>query len=109
MYFMAPELCKKQAKLDDTFIGYTADIWAFGVSLYCATYQKLPFFDHSLIGSIQAIENKDHAHVTSFNISKDLKDLIDQCLTKDPKKRISIKGIKEHNFFKNFNYNLTER
>jgi len=100
LHFMAPELCKKNAKLEDSFIGYTADIWALGVSLYCLTYLKLPFFDNSLVGLIEAIEKKEHKHKTKERpASEELKDLIDRMLEKDPKKRITLAHIKAHKFF----------
>lgn len=101
LHFMSPELCKKNSKVDDSFIGYSSDIWALGVSLYCFTYFKLPFFDHSLIGLIGAIESKEHHHYPKErDASDELKGLIDRMLDKDPKKRINMKDLKAHDFFK---------
>lgn len=108
-HFMAPEICKKNPKLEDSYIGYTSDIWSLGISLYCLTYMKLPFFDPNLIGLIEAIESKSHMHKTKERpASDDLKDLIDKMLEKDPKKRITLNHIKEHAFFKKHNFSFKE-
>lgn len=105
LHFMSPELCKKNSKVDDAFIGYSSDIWALGVSLYCLTYYKLPFFDHSLIGLIGAIESKEHHHYPKEReISDELKGLIDRMLEKDPKRRITLKDVKNHDFFKKYGH-----
>jgi serine/threonine protein kinase len=105
LHFMSPELCKKNTKIEEWQIGYFADIWALGISLYCMVYLKLPFFDHSMVGLINAIESKEHLHYPKQReISKDLKDIIDRMLEKDPKKRITLKEIKAHPFLKKFSF-----
>ena len=106
LHFMAPELCKKAANYDDWFIGISSDIWALGVSLYCFVYLKLPFFDNSMIGLINAIENNQHKHLNIRDISIELKDLIDKLLEKNPKKRIKFDQIKNHPWFTKRSYGV---
>jgi len=104
LHFMSPELCKKTANYDDWFIGVSSDIWAYGVTLYCFVYLKLPFFDHSMIGLINAIENNTPKYHAFRDISPELKDLIEKLLEKNPKKRLKIEQIKSHAWFVKWGY-----
>jgi len=105
LHFMAPELCKKTPGISDSVLGVTADLWSLGVTLYCVTYLKLPFFEKNIIELINAIEAKPHTHLKSREISEELNDLIDRLLDKSPKTRLTLSEIKEHKFLKKYEQN----
>lgn len=101
LHFMSPEMCKKSlASSDEWTVCITSDIWALGVTLYCFVYLKLPFFEDSLIGLINAIEGKDPTFLETRKISDELKDLLLKLLEKDPSKRIKLADVKNHEWFK---------
>ncbi len=106
LHFMAPELCKKTPDIPDSVLGVTADLWSLGVTLYCVTYLKLPFFEKNIIELINAIEVKPHTHPESRVVSEELKSLIDRLLDKSPKTRITLDEVKGHEFLKKYGLNL---
>ena len=92
--FIAPEILLGEA------YDYSSDIFSLGVILYYMLSGMLPF-DSDEIDTInkRTIENDyDFYHPIFNTISEDAKDLIRQMLEIDPKKRISIKDIKLHNW-----------
>ncbi|KAG2467803.1 TTK kinase, partial [Polypterus senegalus] len=97
--YMPPEAIK-----DSSFSGKPkskispkSDVWSLGCILYYMTYGKTPF-QHitSQISKLQAII--DPAHKIKFpDISEqDLHDVLQKCLIRNPKERISIKELLEH-------------
>ncbi|XP_028653497.1 dual specificity protein kinase Ttk [Erpetoichthys calabaricus] len=97
--YMPPEAIK-----DSSFSGKPkskispkSDVWSLGCILYYMTYGKTPF-QHitSQISKLQAII--DPAHKIKFpDISEqDLQDVLQKCLIRNPKERISIKELLEH-------------
>ena len=100
LHFMSPEMCKKSlATSDEWTVCLTSDIWALGVTLYAFVYLKLPFFEDSLIGLINSIENKDPPFLDEREISAELKDLMLKLLEKDPSQRIKLPDVKAHKWF----------
>ena len=67
-----------------------ADIWALGMSLYCLTFNNLPFefgdTDLTLMENICNIVIK----YDSRKVSKELVDFLQAMLEKDPKKRMGL-------------------
>ena len=82
--------------------GFCIDIWSSGIILYAMLCGYLPF---------EEMENDEYNEVLFKNIvecnveypnefiSPLAKDLLTQILVKDPKKRIKIEEIKQHNFY----------
>ena len=106
--FMAPELIKPPAK------GYSfeVDIWSIGIIMYNLLTGKLPFNDNSpdKETKIKNIYYKilNHRNITFPEnngifgepiLSEASKDLIEQILVKDPKKRPGLNQILYHDFF----------
>ena len=115
--YIAPEVL--EYKYND--IGPSVDIWAFGVMLYLFFVGKTPFKgknDDETLDNIKKLNYswdiiKNHEK-KSINVPKEVKDLVEKILVKDPKKRIGYgskdyKEIKNHPFFKDINFdNLSE-
>jgi len=57
-HFMSPECLKCEGAVDG-YDGRLADVWSLGITLYCMTYLKLPFFDFSLVQLIENIRTKE--------------------------------------------------
>lgn len=95
MYFYAPEMCDD--KVDDEFDAFPLDIWALGVTTFALVYLRLPFTGsknnyEELISNIISMEVE---FPKERQISDELTELIRQMLIKDPKKRITIRGLKK--------------
>lgn len=98
LYF-CPELCKNKE------FSFFVDLWAYGIILYELYYSKNPFFAKTNYNIFKNIINKEP--VFCNKIDQDLKDLISKLLEKDLNKRlINISEIKEHNYFKDINWDL---
>ena len=97
--YMAPELIKKE---DDPY-DLSVDIWALGVVLFELTHGYSPFSSN---------ENAEYPEVyknvisMNYHIEKEItnncKDLIKKMLTPDPEKRISIEGVINHPWMKDW-------
>lgn len=86
-YYMAPEIYKSQS-----YKGRQTDIWAAGVTLYYMVHGYLPFEgSNSQVLGRNITNNK-----ITFRegINKDLKELLNKILEKDPNKRFSLNEIK---------------
>ena len=87
-YYMAPEACQSEP--------YTSksDVWALGCILYELCTLKKPFEADNLLGLVFKIVTEKPAPVPSnLPYSKEIKQLIDLLLEKDPKDRPSIAQI----------------
>ncbi|KAK4520561.1 uncharacterized protein ATC70_006438 [Mucor velutinosus] len=90
--FMPPELCT--AERGGPVSGKAADIWSMGVTLYCLVHGRVPFSNESLLGLHEMILNDPIQY--SKNLSKDLVDLLQKLMEKDPSKRILMQDIRNH-------------
>ena len=84
---------------------FGVDIWALGVLLYELVYKKPPFggrTPHQVLTKMQTegpqFDNK---------IDPEIKDLITKILVLDPNRRIKLKEIKNHPYFKRFDNSLS--
>lgn len=81
---------------------YSADLWSLGIIIYALCCGYFPF-DHNddQIAMKLTIEYEIEFDEDWARISKDCKDLVSKLLTKDPEKRIDIKGVLNHRWYKN--------
>lgn len=94
--FLPPECCSFDV---EQYSMKKADIWSLGVTLYCLTFNKLPFPSASTeIGVMENICNHEITY-NSRQISKELKQLLCKILEKDPSKRVSLTDLKNSSFF----------
>jgi len=123
--FYAPELCVSTADDERPPIDHKIDIWAFGVTLYCMLFGRVPFIADTELQLLEAIVNEpltfpdnenlsplssvssldnstglynDALQILSYEDSQMqmAKDLLSHLLEKDPRKRYDINDIKNH-------------
>ena len=87
--FLPPELCV--AKHGD-ISGKAADIWSMGVSLYCLRFGRIPFERSQVLDLYEAIKHDD-VDIKPEN-EPQFVHLMHQILEKDPKKRITMEGLR---------------
>lgn len=105
--FFAPELCCTSAESRKP-ITHMIDIWAFGVTLFCLLYGRVPFIADSEYELFSVISNQKlefpQLGANKFKSDEDedvedleqAKDLLRKLLEKDPDRRIDISEIKRH-------------
>ena len=82
--------------------GFPSDVWSIGVMLYFAIALRHPFEEDNeddLFKSIKLDRVKFEPESEWKDISPDLIDLIEQMLTKDPDRRITIEKVFKHPAF----------
>lgn len=119
--FFAPELCVSTSNgskenLRPPPITHKIDIWAFGVTLYCMLFGKVPFIAESELQLFDVIVNDplvfpDERLSPSSSVSSEsslqpesipdpqmelAKDLLQHILEKDPMKRFEVIDIMQH-------------
>ncbi|XP_055949798.1 calcium/calmodulin-dependent protein kinase kinase 2-like isoform X2 [Argiope bruennichi] len=96
--FVAPEVLKGTREV---YSGKALDIWQTGVSLYTFVYGDVPFQDPNILALYTKIKSSPVPFPDKYKVSERLKDLLSNMLEKDPKKRITLKAIKEHRWVTN--------
>ncbi|GIY64452.1 hypothetical protein CDAR_61201 [Caerostris darwini] len=96
--FVAPEVLKGTREV---YSGKALDIWQTGVSLYAFVYGDVPFQDTNILALYTKIKSHPVEFPQRYKISSSLKDLLSKMLEKDPKQRITLKGIKAHKWVTN--------
>lgn len=86
--YASPELLRK-----GSYDPKCSDIWSLGVTFYVIETKNWPFLEKPSIKS-QILKGK-----IDFKPESDLQKLVLKCLQKDPKKRITIKGILRDDYF----------
>eukprot|EP00667_Euglena_gracilis_P007711 EG_transcript_7796 len=88
--FNAPE------EFDDKLhvAGDKADIWSFGVTVYCTAFGYLPFMGSSIQDIGEAIKTQKEKYPGWADPM--LVDLLKKFLQKDPAKRVTLKQVLEH-------------
>lgn len=94
--YVSPEL------LNDSYVDYRCDIWAFGCILYQMVAGKPPFKATNEYLTFQKVMKVQYAFTAGFPLV--LRDLVKRILVKQPDQRLTIPQIKKHHFFKGKNF-----
>jgi serine/threonine protein kinase len=86
--YIAPEILEQKP--------YTAaaDVWSAGTVLYAMVTGRVPFYDRNISVMFQNILTTEP--IIPPDLSPFLRDLLQRCLVKDPRLRISLLEIKNH-------------
>ena len=91
--YVAPEI------LDgDGYDGRRADIWTLGVILYVLATGRLPY-DHPNMSELFSLIQKASYRPFPTNVSAPFKDLVSKLLVANPRKRLSLSEIQEHEWY----------
>ncbi|XP_039513630.1 serine/threonine-protein kinase pim-2-like [Pimephales promelas] len=92
IYIGAPDYCPPEVLTEPRFHAVPANVWSLGVLLFMMMNQRTPFRNRSKI---------TEANVTFLNptLSKNCRDLISQCLARDPTKRPTLEQMLQHKWF----------
>ena len=99
--YASPEMIK-----GDKYNGYKSDIWSCGIILYVMLCGFLPFDEENEQKLFEKII-KGKFTLPNF-LSNEVKDLLKLILTTNPYKRIDINGIRKHEWYNKFNYEIVE-
>lgn len=80
----------------------SSDYWSIGILLYAMVVGELPFEDDNVSRLLQKIIKTQPKFPSTMSIQ--LKDMLTHLLEKDPRKRITLKKIKEHPWFSQYEY-----
>ncbi|KXZ49935.1 hypothetical protein GPECTOR_19g386 [Gonium pectorale] len=75
---------------------YAADLWALGCCLYCFVFGRLPFVGSCVVDIYRSILTRPHTYPAGVVCSDSLRNLIDRMLNKDPRKRLRLREVGEH-------------
>ncbi|KAJ1914722.1 serine/threonine protein kinase [Mycoemilia scoparia] len=95
--YVSPELLKDKA------VTKASDVWAIGCIAYQLIAGRPPFKAPNEYLTFQKILKLDYSFPPGFN--PQLRDLVEQILVLDPKRRIGLDKVKEHPFFAGINFN----
>ena len=117
IYYASPEMIAG--------IGYDqmTDWWSFGILIYELLTGNVPFISHDKTRIFELIEMteikfpneiyNENNEKELFYPSKEIKDLIEKLLIKDPNKRLGkkngIEEIKTHSFYRDLNFDLVKK
>lgn len=92
-HFFSPESCS-----GESYSGYTTDVWALGVTLYCCVYGRVPWMskDNNPQELFEKIQHQPWQPPDGAATSPPLHSLLSSLLEKDPTKRITLAGILNH-------------
>lgn len=97
--WMAPEVME-----DHSTYELTADIWSFGITLLELALGQAPLAQFSMDQILMKTVHEDAPVLESSDrrkrFTEDLKDLVSQCLQKDPARRPTARNLLKHPFWK---------
>jgi serine/threonine protein kinase len=126
MAFMAPELIASASAAAE--FGKEADIWAFGISLYCMVFGKLPFYGRTAPELMNAIITQPLQFPDSLPSAdqhtiggdtwqipegeeeecyRSVRTLLERLLMKDPKGRMSLRSFRRHPYVQRYAVNAS--
>ncbi|KAJ8668601.1 hypothetical protein QAD02_010264 [Eretmocerus hayati] len=88
--FISPEVATRSSQ------GLEVDVWSLGCMLYTLLVGKPPFDTNEVKSTLTRVVMGNYA--MPDNLSENAKDLIDKLLRKNPKERIKLREILEHDF-----------
>lgn len=91
--FHAPEVIA-----GDQYNPYAADIWAFGVCVYCAVCGELPFTGPGIMSMYNKILACEVTYPEDLTVSNELKDFISKIFVRDAQERITMEDLMYHPF-----------
>ncbi|SCU94180.1 LAME_0F06458g1_1 [Lachancea meyersii CBS 8951] len=94
--YVSPEL------LNDNYVDYKCDIWAFGCILFQMIAGKPPFKATNEYLTFQKVMKVQFAFTAGFPLI--IRDLIKRILVKTPESRLDAAQIKNHHFFSTTNF-----
>ena len=103
--YMAPEMVRDYR--EKSGYDFRVDWWALGCFMFEALSGRAPFFSKNRKNLYEMIEKKRPEFLTKM--SKDAKNLLTNLLHKSPEKRFKFEDIKNHAWFKGFDWELLEK
>lgn len=94
--YVSPEL------LNDNYVDFRCDIWAFGCILFQMIAGKPPFKANNEYLTFQKVMKVQFAFTAGFPMT--VRDLVKNILIKNPERRLLINQIKAHQFFADVNF-----
>ncbi|QLQ80252.1 hypothetical protein HG537_0D02530 [Torulaspora globosa] len=94
--YVSPEL------LNDNYVDFRCDIWAFGCILFQMIAGKPPFKATNEYLTFQKVMKVQYAFTAGFPLV--IRDLVKGILVKQPDQRLTIPQIQKHHFFKDVNF-----
>lgn len=94
--YVSPEL------LNDSYVDYKCDIWAFGCILFQMIAGKPPFKANNEYLTFQKVMKVQFAFTAGFPLV--VRDLLKNILIKSPDKRLTTSQIKAHVFYEQLNF-----
>lgn len=96
--YIAPEVLSRKQ-----YDGEIADVWSCGVTLYVMLVGAYPFEDpadpRNFRKTIQRIMNVSYKFPSNLRLSRECLDLISQIFVANPAERVTLKGLKAHDWF----------
>ena len=93
--YRAPEVFKARERFE---YNKQADIWSIGVMFHEMVYGKRPY-EGDINQLLNIIEKEPYKAPQGLSISKDTKDLLIKMLVTNPRKRIKIEEVFQHQLF----------
>jgi len=94
-HFMCPESLNKNGN-STGYSGKAADVWALGISFFAFIYYKVPFNSENLMELFELIEKQPLEFPEDRPISSGLKDILNRMLEKNPRWRVKLDDLKNH-------------
>jgi len=100
-YYLAPEILGPQKIEDESF---AADLWSFGVVIYELLTGETPFYASTKHQVVENILNVEINWGSRLELD-DASSFLSLLLNKNPLQRPNCQVLKQHEFFKNTNWN----